>query len=96
MRPRIAEPIRTCVGCRRRLPASSLVRCAVVDGQVRLGRTLPGRGAWLCPTPECVAAAVRRGGLARALGLSRHQVDDSTREQLTTGCAPPGSSTSAV
>ncbi|MHB1139029.1 MAG: YlxR family protein, partial [Microthrixaceae bacterium] len=66
---RSAEPTRTCVGCRRSGPASSLVRCAAVEGRVEVGRVLPGRGAWLCPTGSCVAAAVRSGSLARALRL---------------------------
>ena len=44
------------------------MRVAAVDGGLAAGRTLPGRGAWLCRgSPACVDAAVRRGGLARAL-----------------------------
>ena len=44
------------------------MRVAAVDGGLAAGRNLPGRGAWLCRnSPACVDAAVRRGGLARAL-----------------------------
>jgi predicted RNA-binding protein YlxR (DUF448 family) len=31
------------------------------------GRRLPGRGAYLCPDPECVRKAIRRRGFDRAL-----------------------------
>ena len=44
------------------------MRVVAVDGGLATGRTLPGRGAWLCrDSPACVDGAVRRGGLARAL-----------------------------
>lgn len=33
-----------------------------------IGRTLPGRGAWLCPeSPVCLVGASRRDALGRAL-----------------------------
>ena len=31
------------------------------------GRSLPGRGAWLHPDPECLETAERRRALGRAL-----------------------------
>ena len=38
------------------------------DGALRIGRTLPGRGAWLCrATPECLEHAIRRNAFGRAL-----------------------------
>jgi predicted RNA-binding protein YlxR (DUF448 family) len=38
------------------------------EGTLRVGRTLPGRGAWLCAgSLECLRAAARRKALARAL-----------------------------
>ncbi len=67
---------RTCVGCRRRDVRSALLRVVaewndtsehiarvVVDPRLRL----PGRGAWLHPTPECFDLAVRRKAFGRAL-----------------------------
>jgi len=67
---------RTCVGCRRRDVRSALLRVVaerndagehlarvVVDPRLRL----PGRGAWLHPTPECLDLAVRRKAFGRAL-----------------------------
>ncbi|MGZ4104207.1 MAG: YlxR family protein [Actinomycetota bacterium] len=65
---RPSEPARTCIGCRQVRPKSELVRIvrstdgsAVVDREARA----PGRGAYVHPTPECVARAGRR--LAGAL-----------------------------
>jgi predicted RNA-binding protein YlxR (DUF448 family) len=38
------------------------------DGSLAVGRTLPGRGAWLCRgSLECAAAAVKRNAFRRAL-----------------------------
>ncbi|MGF1597733.1 MAG: YlxR family protein [Acidimicrobiales bacterium] len=42
------EPIRTCVGCRRRGPASSLVRVGADGHRLVEGAGRAGRGAWLC------------------------------------------------
>jgi len=63
------EPIRTCVGCRRRAPQSELVRLALTEeGALAIGRTLPGRGAWLCAgSLDCLEQAARRNALSRAL-----------------------------
>ncbi|MGH9210426.1 MAG: YlxR family protein [Acidimicrobiales bacterium] len=57
------------MGCRRRRPQRELVRFArTADGSVRPGRTLPGRGAWLCAgtLEACRAAAERRKAFTRA------------------------------
>ncbi len=38
------------------------------DGSLAVGRTLPGRGAWLCrDAPGCLERAERRRALGRAL-----------------------------
>ncbi|MEZ5138646.1 MAG: YlxR family protein [Acidimicrobiales bacterium] len=70
--PEPPGPIRTCVGCRRRRPQADLVRVvADGDGSVAIGRTLPGRGAWLCrASTSCLDLAIRRHGLARSLRTS--------------------------
>lgn len=65
------SPERTCVGCRRtaaqtdlvRLVLDPLSRAVVVDAD----RGAPGRGAYLHPDAACVAAALRRRALPRAL-----------------------------
>jgi N utilization substance protein A len=65
-------PVRTCVGCRGRAPVTELLRVVVRDGGLTPdpGRRLPGRGASVHPTPECLRAAVRRRAFPRALRCS--------------------------
>ncbi|MDQ1628351.1 MAG: uncharacterized protein QOI54_2095 [Actinomycetota bacterium] len=62
-------PLRTCVGCRVRGPAESLLRVVARDGATVPDphRRLPGRGAHLHPDPACLALAQRRRALPRAL-----------------------------
>ena len=70
-------PIRTCVGCRERRPQAMLARLAI-DGAEKRPRILvdqagkmPGRGAWLCAAhPDCLAKALLKGRLARALKVA--------------------------
>jgi len=63
------EPVRTCLGCRQRDIRSSLVRVVAHDGEVVVDQsaTLPGRGAWVHPTSECITTAIQRKALGRAL-----------------------------
>ena len=61
---------------------------AVPGGGLATGRTLPGRGAWVCAgSPACIDAAERRKGFDRALRTTvhTHAVDD-----LKTSLAPRG------
>ena len=51
------------------------------DGSPQVGRTLPGRGAWLCANPDCLELALRKRALARAL---RCDVDAVTAANLRT------------
>ena len=79
------DPVRTCVGCRKRATSSELLR--VVAGTDTSGqpavvpdprRTAPGRGAHLHPTTACFDLAVKRKAFGRALrartGLSAEPV----------------------
>ena len=61
------EPMRTCVGCRRVVPQSALVRVVCEDGLaiVDEARRRVGRGAWVHPTRACANNAAR-GGLSRS------------------------------
>ncbi|MFH1681260.1 MAG: DUF448 domain-containing protein [Candidatus Eisenbacteria bacterium] len=57
-------PIRTCLGCRERRPQGELLRFVRGgDGGVRVGRTLPGRGYYVCGLENCVLKLER--GLKR-------------------------------
>jgi len=88
-------PVRTCVGCRRKASPEELVRVVRdAEGRVLLGRSLPGRGAWLCAgSVACLDRAARRG-LARAL---RGEVDPASVRALRDALASArGRSSAAV
>lgn len=80
-RPR-KVPIRTCVGCRQERPKRELLRIVrTPDGAVLFDPTgkRSGRGAYICPRPECLEAARRGQQLERAL---EHPVEASVWEEL--------------
>jgi len=63
------EPGRTCLGCRRQRPRAELIRIVrSPDGDAcfDLDGSLPGRGAWVCPTAACLDA-VAPGALSHVL-----------------------------
>ncbi|SEC36147.1 Protein of uncharacterised function (DUF448) (plasmid) [Tsukamurella tyrosinosolvens] len=81
----VPGPVRTCIGCRRRAPATELIRVVAsdeVDGArtvvVDERRRLPGRGAWLHDDPSCREQARKRNAFRRALRVSG-PLDDSLR-----------------
>ena len=80
-RPKAATPERTCIGCRRTAGPAELVRVARrPDGSIGVGRSEPGRGAWLCAgSAACFETAVRRRAFARAL---RGEVASDVLDQL--------------
>lgn len=62
-------PVRMCALCRARLPKSELTRFALSpEGEARedARQTLPGRGVYLCSSPQCrekwLRGASRRWG----------------------------------
>ena len=65
-------PMRQCMGCRERKPKREMLRVVrSPEGTVSLdfrGKA-PGRGAYVCPNPECLKKAVRSKALERNLEL---------------------------
>ena len=62
-----SNPIRTCLGCRRRRPKEEMLRLVrAADGRVRVDGIAPGRGAYVCRDPECQERAFKPGRLAHA------------------------------
>ena len=63
-------PQRQCMGCRERKAKKELIRVVRgTDGTVSLdfGGKLNGRGAYLCPDPECLRKARRAKSLEHSL-----------------------------
>ena len=62
-------PRRQCIGCREMKEKKALIRVVrSPEGEISLdtvGRK-PGRGAYLCPDPECVRKARKSKALERA------------------------------
>ena len=62
-------PMRQCVGCREMKPKKELIRVVrSPEGAVSLDfkGKLPGRGAYVCPAPDCLARARKSRALERA------------------------------
>lgn len=66
------EPVRTCIGCRSRAPRSSLLRVVAHDSVILVDESavMPGRGAWLHPSAECIRKALQRKAFGRALRVT--------------------------
>lgn len=76
-------PMRMCVGCREMKPKRELVRiCCSKEGDVAVDRTgkLPGRGAYVCPSRECLQRAVKSKALERAFS---RKIGDEVFEALS-------------
>ena len=81
------EPVRTCLGCRQRADTSSLLRVVASGGEVvpDPSATLPGRGAWVHPTVNCVESAIKKRAFGRALRVT----EALSTEALTTTIHQP-------
>ncbi len=63
-------PQRQCMGCRERKAKRELIRIVRgTDGVVRVdfGGKMNGRGAYICPNPECLRKVQRSKALERSL-----------------------------
>jgi hypothetical protein len=84
-------PQRTCVACRRTTAKRELVRVVrTVEGGVEVDPTgkRSGRGAYLCPTPDCWRLAVQKGRLDRALKTSVNARDKEALLQYAQALEP--------
>ena len=75
-------PLRQCVGCREMKPKPELIRVVKSpEGEVSLdfkGKK-PGRGAYVCPDPECLKKARKSRALERAFST---QIPEEVYEEL--------------
>lgn len=84
-------PQRTCVACRRTTTKRELVRIVrTPEGTVEVDPTgkRSGRGAYLCPTPDCWRLALQKGRLDRALKTSVSASDKEALLQYAQALAP--------
>ncbi len=66
-------PQRQCMGCRERKAKRELIRVVrSPEGNVNLdfGGKMNGRGAYLCPSPDCLKKAIRSKALDRSLEVT--------------------------
>ena len=76
-------PMRQCMGCRERLSKKDMIRVVRrTDGGVQLDFSgkLNGRGAYICPDPECLKKAQKAKSLERSLEVP---IPDDVYERLT-------------
>ena len=75
-------PQRQCLGCREMKEKKSLIRVVrSPEGEISLdfvGKK-PGRGAYVCPNPDCLAKARKSRALERAFSA---QIPDQVYEAL--------------
>lgn len=80
------QPERRCVGCGERRTKKELIRVVrTPEGNIVLDRTgrANGRGAYICPSTDCLAKAVRSRGLERSLGVKiPEEITESLRKEL--------------
>ena len=66
-------PMRQCLGCREMKPKRELIRVVrSPEGEISLdfkGKS-PGRGAYVCPKPDCLKKAVKARAIERALNTA--------------------------
>ena len=76
-------PMRQCLGCREMKPKRELIRVVKSpEGEVSLDEKgkKPGRGAYVCPSAECLKRAVKSKALSRAFGIP---IPENVMEELT-------------
>jgi len=82
-------PRRQCVGCREMKEKRALVRVVKSpEGAVSLdfGGKKPGRGAYVCPDPECLKKARKSRALERAFSAAiPPEVYDALEQEMAKG-----------
>jgi predicted RNA-binding protein YlxR (DUF448 family) len=83
-----AMPVRTCIGCRSKVPKKDLlrfVRDAAGKLQADLTGKLPGRGAYVCQSQACINITFKSQKINNHLrsNLSRQVIDSFKQELLS-------------
>ena len=82
-------PMRQCLGCREMKPKKELIRVVrSPEGAISLdfkGKA-NGRGAYLCPQPDCLKKAIKARALERAFSAQiPAEVYDALQAQMEAG-----------
>ena len=81
-------PMRQCLGCREMKPKRELIRIVrSKEGEISVDFTgkKAGRGAYICPSGECLKKAIKAKAIARAFEVEVPQeVYDALTEQMET------------
>lgn len=75
-------PLRKCISCNQARPKKELVRIVKTkDGEILLDLTgkVNGRGAYICPSIECLDNAIKSNKISRNLG---REIDKSIYDKL--------------
>ena len=82
-------PQRQCMGCRERKAKREMIRVVrCTDGTVSLDFSgkLNGRGAYVCPDPECLKKAIKSKSLDRSLEVAiPEEVYDRLQKEMEAG-----------
>ena len=82
-------PQRQCMGCRERREKRAMIRVVrTPEGEVTLDFSgkKNGRGAYLCPNPDCLKKAIRSKALDRSLEVTIPQeVYDRLEKEMEVG-----------
>ncbi|RJX20050.1 MAG: YlxR family protein [Ammonifex sp.] len=83
-------PQRLCVGCQEMKPKREMIRIVrTPEEQIAVDPTgkMSGRGAYVCPSEQCLTEALKRKRLGRALERTvSEQVVEAIREELMRRC----------
>lgn len=75
-------PSRTCIGCNTQKLKQDLIRIVKnKEGEIKLDKTgkLPGRGAYICDSIECLNKAIRSKKLERCFEM---KIQEAIYEEL--------------
>lgn len=78
----MSEPMRMCAACRQRTPKKELIRIVrTPSGEIAADarEKLPGRGAYLCRSHDCLKKAQKSRALERMLNV---QIPEETYEAI--------------
>ena len=82
--------MRQCLGCREMKPKIELIRVVRSPDGAEIALDFkgkaPGRGAYLCPDPDCLKKAIRSRALERAFSAPIPQeIYDRLQEEMISG-----------